>query len=81
MFSDLLEPDYGVNTEPVDETMITQILLYLDTPDVAEFKSLAKELMKHYWPQTYKEEGNLSDLLLKLMRDVSQSIKAKKISY
>lgn len=76
MFNDLLEPDYGINQDPVDDTMITQILLYLDNKDVEEFKIRSKRLMKKYWPHSYREEANLSDLLLKLLRDADTQTEA-----
>lgn len=68
MFSDILEPQYGEDKSPPDPTKITQIILYFDKPDSLELKRLAKIAMKDFWPGTYIEEGNISDLYLLLLK-------------
>lgn len=71
MFTDLLEPDYGENTSPPDDTHISTTLLYYSDEELEEFKKLCKNLMKRYYPTTYMTEGNISDLLLKMLRDAN----------
>lgn len=80
MWDDILQPDYGIDTSPPDPTIITQVLLYLDKKDADEFKRLAKKSMMRHWPNTYKEQANLSELILKLLRN-DNNPKAKEIPY
>jgi hypothetical protein len=68
MFKDLLEPDYGVDASPPDDTRITQVILYFNEDDARELKRIAKEAMKIEWPESYTEHGNLSDLYLLLLK-------------
>lgn len=68
MFKDLLEPSYGLDDSPEDNTRITQVILYFDFNDAIELKRLAKEVMKKVWPNTYDKEGNLSLLYLELLK-------------
>ena len=74
MFTDLLEPDYGENQSPPDDTHISTTLLYYSDEELEEFKKLCKSLMKHYYPTTYME-ANISDLLLKMLRDADAKTK------
>lgn len=67
MFQDLLEPQYGVDQSPPDDTRITQVILYLNAPDAKRLKELAKEALKKEFPEDYMERGNISDLYLHLL--------------
>jgi hypothetical protein len=71
MFQDILDEAYPVNNEPKDDTTTIQVMLYFSEPEVEEFKKLSKNLMKRYWPTDYTEKANISDLLLKLLRDAN----------
>lgn len=73
MLNDFLQPDYGTDESPLDMTRVNQIILYLNDEDTKEFKRLAKEAMKRYWPADYIEKANLSDLLLKMLRDAKNN--------
>lgn len=68
LFSDIMEPDYGVDQSPPDDTRITQVILYFNQDEAEELKMLAKEIMKVEYPETYITEGNLSGLYLKILR-------------
>lgn len=68
MFSDVFEPEYGVDQSPADDTRITQVILYYDESDVVELKRLAKEAMKIEMPGEYLEKGNLSSLYLIILK-------------
>lgn len=68
MFNDLLETDYGLDDSPKDDLHIVQVLLYFSETDADEFKKLCKERMKDVWPKDYVTKGNISDLLLNLLR-------------
>lgn len=65
LFGELYEPDES----PIEDTAITQIILYLDAPDAKEFKRLAKIAMRDKWPTTFSEEGNISELLFILLKE------------
>jgi len=73
MLDDILQPDYGVDASPLDMTRVNQVILYFNDEDTKELKKTAKELMKKYWPSDYQEKANLSDLILKLVRDASNN--------
>lgn len=68
MFSDIFEPDYGVDTSPPDDTRIVQVILYFNEADAAQVRALAKDAMKRMLPDSYIEKGNLSDLFLTLLK-------------
>lgn len=71
MFGDLLEDQYEVNNQPPDDTHIVQVLLYYSEPESEEFKKLCKQRMRDVWPTQYIQKGNISDLLLNLLRHAS----------
>jgi hypothetical protein len=64
----LFEQDWGVDNSPLDDTQITTTLLYFSNDELREFKSLCKNGMKIEFPDEYKTKGNLSDLLLIVLR-------------
>lgn len=68
MFSDLLEPEYGEDQSPPDDTRITQVILYYDEADMQLLKQLAKVAMKKEMPGEYLEKGNLSELYLIILK-------------
>lgn len=68
LFNDLMEPDYGNDNSPVDNTRITQVILYFDEPDAKLLKRLAKEVMKAEMPEDYIQNANLSNLYLLLLK-------------
>lgn len=68
MFKDLMEPEYGEDQSPPDNTRITQVILYYDEPDVAKLKELAKAAMKVEMPDRFLDVGNLSDLYLLILK-------------
>lgn len=68
MFNELFETDYGQGSKEIDETDITTTLLYFSSPELKEFKALAKVGMKKEFGDNYIAKGNLSDLLLIMLR-------------
>lgn len=64
----LFEQQWGKDNSPPDPTEITQVILYYDKPEVAEFKKLAKMAIKDLYPNDYQERGNVSDAILLLLR-------------
>lgn len=64
----LFNDDWGVDNSPIDNTEITTTLLYFSKDELKEFKKYCKELMKIQFPNQYQEKGNLSDLLLKILK-------------
>jgi hypothetical protein len=65
----LFEPDWGVDNSPLDQTEITTTILYFSKEELKEFKSLCKTAMKLEYPLVFQKEGNLSDLLLKILQE------------
>jgi hypothetical protein len=66
---ELFEHDYGTASKEIDETDITTTLLYFSTEELKEFKKLSKKGIKELFGADYLEKGNLSDLLLHLLRE------------
>lgn len=64
----LFNDDWGVDNSPVDTTEITTTLLYFSKEELKDFKKYCKELMKKEYPDTYQQKGNLSDLLLIILK-------------
>jgi hypothetical protein len=64
----LFEQDWGVDNSPLDDTQITTTILYFSIDELKEFKELCKNGMKKEFPNNFKTNGNLSDLLLLMLR-------------
>lgn len=73
----LFDEEYGVNNAPEDSTQITQVIIYLDAPDAILFKKLCKEGMKVEYPGNYIEEGNMSKLLFKIVKEKYENLLPK----
>lgn len=69
MFDDLLQPTYGQDNSPEDLTRVNQVILFYNQEDTDDFKRISKALMKKYWPEDFQAKGNISDLLLILLRN------------
>tara|TARA_R100001440_G_scaffold21378_1_gene35339 strand:- start:375 stop:593 length:219 start_codon:yes stop_codon:yes gene_type:complete len=65
----LFEDDWGVDNSPVDNTEITTTILYFSTKELKEFKKLCKIGIKVEFGELYQQKGNLSDFLLKTLKD------------
>jgi hypothetical protein len=68
VFNQLFEHDYGQGSKVEDKTEIVTTLLYFAEPELKEFKKLCKVGMKIEFPETYLDKGNITDLLLHLLR-------------
>lgn len=64
----LFEDDWGVDNSPPDNTEITTTMLYFSTDELKEFKRLCKLAMKQEYGDEVFEKGNLSNLLLLILR-------------
>ena len=64
----LFNDDWGVDNSPVDNTEITTTLLYFSKDELKDFKKYCKELLKKEFSDTFQEKGNLSDLLLIILK-------------
>lgn len=60
--------------EGEDRTQITQVLLYFDEPDAVEFKALCKQGMIASGENL--KEANISDFLLKTLRNLYANAKS-----
>jgi hypothetical protein len=65
----LFEQDWGIDNSPLDDTQITTTLLYFSKEELKEFKKLCKTAMKKEFDIDYQTKGNLSDLLLKVLKE------------
>lgn len=68
MFNDLINENYGEDQSPIEDTNIVLVSLYFSDTEIQEFKYLCKEAMKKEWPTDYVEKGNISDLLITMLR-------------
>lgn len=65
----LFADEWGVDNSPIDNTEITTTLLYFSTEELKEFKALCKKAIKQEFGSQYQLKGNLSDLLLIILRE------------
>lgn len=63
----LFEDEWGVDESEKDETQITTTMLYFSDPELKEFKKLCKAGIKKEFTNAIAD-GNISDLLLKVLR-------------
>ena len=64
----LFDDDWGVDNSPIDNTEITTTLLYFSTEELKLFKVLCKKGIKQEFGNDYQSKGNLSDLLLIILK-------------
>ena len=65
----LFEDDWGVDNSPIENVEITTTMLYFSRQELKEFKTLCKKGIKEEFGQEYQQKGNLSDLLLKVLKE------------
>lgn len=65
----LFKDDWGVDNSPIDNTEITTTILYFSTEELKEFKALCKKGIKKEFGAKYQQKGNLSDLLLNILKE------------
>tara|TARA_R110000744_G_scaffold226_1_gene846 strand:+ start:377 stop:592 length:216 start_codon:yes stop_codon:yes gene_type:complete len=65
----LFEDDWGVDNSPIENVEITTTMLYFSRQELKEFKTLCKKGIKKEFGQEYQQKGNLSDLLLKILKE------------
>jgi hypothetical protein len=65
----LFEDEWGVDESPVDNTEITTTILYFSSDELKEFKKLSKAGIKKEFGSEFQQKGNLSDFLLKILRE------------
>ena len=65
----LFEDEWGVDDSPLENVEITTTILYFSKQELEEFKSLCKIGIKEYFKEEYQQKGNISDFLLKILRD------------
>ena len=73
----LFEDDWGEDNSPIEDPEITQVIFYFSAENAKEFKKKSKELMKIYFPD-YIKDGNLTDLLLILVKQKYEEIRTQK---
>tara|TARA_R110000868_G_scaffold193239_1_gene437937 strand:+ start:335 stop:550 length:216 start_codon:yes stop_codon:yes gene_type:complete len=65
----LFEDNWGVDNSPIENVEITTTMLYFSRQELKEFKTLCKKGIKKEFGQEYQKKGNLSDLLLKVLKE------------
>jgi len=65
----LFEDDWGIDNSPIENVEITTTILYFSRQELKEFKTLCKKGIKKEFGQEYQQKGNLSDLLLKVLKE------------
>jgi len=65
----LFEDDWGVDNSPIENVEITTTMLYFSRQELKKFKTLCKKGIKKEFGQEYQQKGNLSDLLLKVLKE------------
>jgi hypothetical protein len=65
----LFEDNWGIDNSPEDNTEITTTILYFSTEELKEFKRLCKLGIRFEYDEDYQQKGNLSDFLLKILKD------------
>ena len=64
----LFEDNWGLDNSPIEDVEITTTILYFSRQELKEFKKLCKKGIKQEFVEEYQQKGNLSDLLLKILR-------------
>jgi len=64
----LFEDNWGLDNSPIEDVEITTTILYFSRQELKEFKKLCKKGIKQEFGEEYQQKGNLSDLLLKILR-------------
>ena len=64
----LFDDDWGLDQSPIEDVEITTTILYFSRLELKEFKRLCKIGIKKEFGQEYQQKGNLSDLLLKILK-------------
>ena len=70
----LFKDDWGVDNSPIDNTEITTTMLYFSTDELKTFKVLCKKGIKKEFGLEYQQKGNLSDLLLIILKEKYENI-------
>lgn len=64
----LFEDNWGVDNSAIEDVEITTTLLYFSRKELKEFKTLCKKGIRVEFGEEYQQKGNLSDLLLKILK-------------
>mgnify|MGYP000495006791 FL=1 len=64
----LFDDEWGVDNSPIEQVEITTTMLYFSRQELKEFKQLCKKGIKQEFGEQYQQKGNLSDLLLKILK-------------
>jgi hypothetical protein len=67
---ELFNYDYGKDNSPEDKTVIKQMALYYNQDDFVLFKKLCKIGIKRMYGNDAFDRGNVSDLLLLILKQL-----------
>jgi len=65
----LFEDDWGTDNSSIDNTEITTTMLYFSSEELKQFKALCKKGIQFEFKDEYQSKGNLSDLLLIILKE------------
>jgi len=65
----LFDDNWGVDNSPIEDIEITTTILYFSRQELKEFKNLSKKGIKKEFGEDYQQKGNLSDFLLKILKE------------
>lgn len=65
----LFDLDIPKNNEPPEDVEITTTILYMSKEELKEFKRLAKIGIKEMFGEEFQSRGNISDFLLKILKE------------
>lgn len=64
----LFDLEIPKNTAPIEDVEITTTILYMSKPELKTFKTLAKKGIKAIFGADFQTKGNITDLLLYLLK-------------
>ena len=64
----LFDDNWGIDQSPIEDVEITTTILYFSRQELKEFKRLCKKGIQKEFGEQYQQKGNLSDLLLKVLK-------------
>jgi hypothetical protein len=65
----LFEDNWGEDDSKIEDVEITTTILYFSKEELKEFKSLCKTGIRKEFGAEFMQKGNLSDLLLKILKE------------
>lgn len=68
MQQDLFGNHIPINNDELEDVHITTTILYMSEQELKQFKSLCKIGIKQHFGVSFQEKGNITDLILHLLK-------------